>query len=309
MPRLIDELRAADCRVLMPHWTERSKEQAWIDYARHAALAASDPAMPVLLLDNVANYFYNGTPQEHWSLDKDFPNIAPPFPKFWCEWRMVTKIHSEAGDVDISQWLPQGGRVGQLFHAIEPKDCKGEGIPENARWIYWCDMWIDYSRPHVTADGPQGATFICVDAEGRAIGNPWMQSYGDEASAEILKNIMAWYNPALLAISFLHCRNVQLVDNAVDPKLAKRYRERHGGVNPTAYKTLIIEPLKAILRSEGRAHEHGLAKAMHICRGHFKDYREGRGLFGKYHQLVWQPSLVRGTKGKAAPAREIEVRV
>jgi hypothetical protein len=48
---------------------------------------------------------------------------------------------------------------------------------------------------------------------------------------------------------------------------------------------------------------------MHICRGHFKDYREGRGLFGKYHQLVWHPSLVRGTKGDKPAAREIEVKL
>jgi hypothetical protein len=140
-----------------------------------------------------------------------------------------------------------------------------------------------------------------------------MASFGDESVSEVMKNIMAWYNPALLAISFLHCKNVQLVDHAVDRKLAKRYRERHGGTAPTGYKTLVIEPLKAILRGEGRAHEHGLAKAMHICCGHFKDYREGRGLFGKYKQLVWRPSVVRGTKrgtkGRGAPPREIEVKV
>jgi hypothetical protein len=48
---------------------------------------------------------------------------------------------------------------------------------------------------------------------------------------------------------------------------------------------------------------------MHICRGHFRDYREGKGLFGKYKQLVWTPMTVRGTRGKDAPAREIEIKV
>jgi hypothetical protein len=37
----------------------------------------------------------------------------------------------------------------------------------------------------------------------------------------------------------------------------------------------VIEPLRQILRTQGRAHEHGIAKAMHICRGHLRDYREG----------------------------------
>jgi hypothetical protein len=101
-----------------------------------------------------------------------------------------------------------------------------------------------------------------------------------------------------------------LMNNNVSMALAKKYMARHG-VDPTPYKTLVIEPLKQILRQEG-GHQQGgnsLQKALHICRGHFRDYREGRGLFGKYHQLVWMPSLVRGTRGSKAPPREIEVKV
>ena len=51
--------------------------------------------------------------------------------------------------------------------------------------------------PEAVADGPHGAVWFCVDAEGRAIGNPCMQSYGDDATGEVMKNIMAWYNPLL----------------------------------------------------------------------------------------------------------------
>ena len=307
MPRLIDDLRA-NGKVQMPFFVAPRLEKAWITYAKMLMDVASDPALPVLLIDNVAEYFYSGTDQEYWDVGKDFPNIAPPFPAFWVEWRMVPKIRSTDGDVDLSGWLPQGGRVGQYFRAVDPKDVSGQNIPENTRWIYWCDMWVDYRRSAVTADGPHGAMWICVDAEGRAIGNPWLQSYAEKSGEDLLKSLMSWYNPALLAISFLHCQNVALVDNPVPAKLAKRYRERHG-ITPTAYKTLTIEPLKAILRKEGRSDQVGMQKALHICRGHFRDYREGRGLFGKYHKLVWTPSVVRGTKGKAAPPREIEVKL
>ena len=47
------------------------------------------------------------------------------------------------------------------------------------------------------------------------------------------------------------------------------------------------------------------------CRGHFRDYREGRGLFGKYKQLVWTPMGLRGgrEKGEKTPAREMEIKV
>jgi hypothetical protein len=308
MPRLIDDLRAGG-KVRMPWFVQPSKEAIWIEYAKRVTAMANEPELPVMVIDNVADYLYMGTDQEHWSLERDFPNLAPPFPMFWVEFKMARTIHSkEQGDTDVSKWLPQGGRVGQLFMACDRESVKGEGIPENTRWVYWCDMFCDYGRRDATADGPQGAMFLCVDADGRAIGAPWMQSYCAEEDSSLMKNVMAWYHPTFLAISFLHCKNVQLVDNAVDAKLAKRHRERHG-IAPTDYKTLIIEPLKQVLRQEGRVHENGLAKAMHICRGHFADYTQGRGLFGKYHGKYWMPAVVRGTKGKAAPARAMEVKV
>ena len=308
MPRLIDDLRAT-AKIGMPWFVEPSKETLWVDYAKRVLELVHDRTLPVLLIDNVAEYLYAGTDQEYWALDKDFPNIAPPFPMFWCEYKMVRTIHSKTeGDTDVSKWLPQGGRVGLLFTAVSREDAQGQGIPDDAHWIYWCDMFTDYNKPKVTADGPQGATFLCVDAQGRAVSKPWMQTYCSEANAELMKHTMSWYNPVWLAISFLHCKNVQIIENAIDKPLAKKWAAKHGGLQPTSYKTLVIEPLKAILRNEGRAHEHGLQKAMHICRGHFADYTQGRGLFGKYHGKYWMPSTVRGTKGKAA-ARVMEVKV
>ena len=40
----------------------------------------------------------------------------------------------------------QGGRVGQFLHALDPSEVTAEGVPENCKWIYWCDMWTDYHR-------------------------------------------------------------------------------------------------------------------------------------------------------------------
>ena len=94
MPRLIDDLRATG-KVAMPYYVLPRLRQAWLDYAERVSEAAGDPDLPVLLIDNVAEYFYSGTDQEYWSLDKDFPNLAPPFRSFWCEFKMVRTIHSK----------------------------------------------------------------------------------------------------------------------------------------------------------------------------------------------------------------------
>ena len=167
-------------------------------------------------------------------------------------------------------------------------------------------MWVDYGRREAVADGPHGAVWICVDAEGRAIGNPCMESYGDDATGEVIKNIMAWYNPSLLAISFLHCKNVTMVHHAVDKPLAKKWAARHGGMRPTAYKT-------GDRAAQGRASQRGPRAraragegASHLP-GAFLRLRRGAAYLGNIGKF-WIPSTVRGTKGKAAP-REIEVKV
>ena len=307
MPRLIDDLRASDARVEMPHFVPPDKQDAWEVLARCTSEILLSPELPVLLIDNVAEYYFT-TDQEYWDLRYDFPNLAPPYPAFWCECRLVPKIHSkQCGDTDLSSLVPRG-REGMLIHGLNPADCVFEDLPANTRWVLWCELFVDFGKRGITATGPHGSMFLCVDAEGAIIDTPWMQSYAAKEDEEIIKSYMTWLHPAFLAISFLHCKNVTVIDNDVPAPLAKRYRERHG-VAPCHYKTLVIEPLKKILRHEGRSREVGLAKAMHICRGHFKDYREGRGLFGKYKQLVWMPSIVRGTRGKSAPAREIEVKL
>jgi hypothetical protein len=309
MPRLIDDIRAAKA-LQMPWFVV--KEREWAAHTQRVLDILKDRQLPVLLIDNVADYYFKSTDQEFWTLDRDFPNGAPPFPSFWCEHRLPKLIHSrEHGDTHTGT---EGGRIGVFCAAVDPALSKYEGqAPEGVKWILWSEIFVDYGRWRSSGliDGPVGSIFMCVDAEGRFLGLPWMQSYAasDEYSLEVMRSMMTWLHPMLLAVSFLHCKNVALEDHKVDAPLAKKYRARHG-VDPTPYKTLVIEPLKAILRKEGgHGSGNGLAKALHICRGHFRDYREGRGLFGKYHGQFWIPATVRGTKGKSAPAREIEVRV
>jgi len=310
MPKLIDDMRRKGAAFAAPTFLRPEMEDFWTQQMMGLADILRDPQLPVLMIDNVAEYFYVGTDQEHWDLKRDFPNLAPPFPQFWCEFKMVRKIHSkECGDVDMTRVMPQGGRVGQLFTVLDPKEVKMVEVPENTKWALWAELFIDFSQPGITVTGPHGAMLLCVDAEGRITGSPNIQSLVRKEEEKMLQAYISWLNPALLAVSFLHCKNVQVVENVAPKPLQKRYGERHEGSRIAPYKTLVIEPLKQILRTQGGSGQVGLAKAMHICRGHFRDYREGKGLFGKYHQLVWTPAIVRGTKGKEAPPREIEVKI
>jgi hypothetical protein len=223
---------------------------------------------------------------------------------------MVTHIHSkEKGHTDVAGLVGTKGRIGALIHAIDPAQAKAEDVPADTRWILWCELFIDYGMSkHDRCTGPHGSVFMCVDAQGHLIERPWMQGFARASDAEFMRSLMTWFYPTLLAVSFLHCKNVTVNHETVSKPLAKKWHTRTGHW-PARYQTLVIEPLKQILRHEGKSDQHGVAKAMHICRGHFRDYREGRGLFGRYKQLVWTPMTVRGTKGKSAPPREVEVRL
>jgi hypothetical protein len=310
MPRLIDILRA-ERAFQMPVWTAPRYYSAWEQHTLHLAPLLDNPELPVLLIDNVADYYYHGSDQEHWDLASDFPNLAPPFPAFWAEHRMPSHIYSkEKGRSDVAELMGTKGRVGTLVHTLDPAMIRGEGdLPPGTKWVLWAELFIDYGmNKHDRPTGPHGSTFFTIDAEGRLLGRPWIQGFARDEDAEYMRALMTWFHPTFLAVSFLHCKNVTVNHESVPKPLAKKWHEKTGQW-PAKYQTLIIEPLKQILRREGKSDQVGVAKAMHICRGHFRDYREGRGLFGKYKQLVWTPMTVRGTRGKSAPPREVEVRL
>jgi hypothetical protein len=263
----------------------------------------------VLLIDNVADYYYRGTDQEYWDLGRDFPNMAPPYQMFWTEHKLPHTIRSgEFGNTEC-EFIGKDARSGVFWVAVDRADWpRHEDLPETVRWVLTAEMFIDYDAHGKLIEGPTGTMGLMVDSEGTLVGTPMMKCYSGGQHEEVLKGFITWLHPALLAVSFLHCRNVKVIDNETPAPLAKKYHARTG-VWPRPFHTLEIDPLRQILKTQGNAQANGLAKAMHICRGHFKDYREGRGLFGKYHQIVWQPSVVRGTQGKEAGHREVRIKL
>lgn len=96
-----------------------------------------------------------------------------------------------------------------------------------------------------------------------------------------------------LALTFLHCKNVDLDNRTPDPALAKRTWERRH-IKLHSFHTLHIEPMAAKMKSLNVGHGQGWRKRLHICRGHFKDYRE-RGLFGKTPGIFWWDAQLKGS--------------
>jgi hypothetical protein len=138
----------------------------------------------------------------------------------------------------------------------------------------------------------QCAEILFVDGDGKFITEPGYDvdatAYQgmDQNECNVFRTMRF---PALFAISLMHCKNVKKIPRGRGTTPGRR---NHKPCKFT-YKVLDIEPMKRVLRTEGQCETVGLKRALHICRGHFKDFSE-KGLFGKLHGVYWWDSQVRG---------------
>lgn len=75
------------------------------------------------------------------------------------------------------------------------------------------------------------------------------------------------------------------------------------------YHVLDITPMRQVLRIEGGEAQNGTKRALHICRGHFANYSQGRGLFGKYHGMYWIDQHVRGSASRGFALKDYRVKL
>src|SRR5277367_6488781 len=66
----------------------------------------------------IADYLYLGTDQENWYLDKDFPNIAPPWPVMFCSWKEPRKSFSNGKIIDRTEHV-KDLEIGCLMEAVD----------------------------------------------------------------------------------------------------------------------------------------------------------------------------------------------
>jgi len=259
----------------------------------------------VVRVQNVADYIYS-LEQEYFNVTSDFPNLAPPFPVFWMEFSIPDKLYDGERFRDV-EW--HDTRFGFLFMSQE--------IGEDN--LYWDIDIVGFIKPGGKAreDGRGEAIEVFhwdvgIDKNGGVAKDfsfraPHKANLTTEERLEIEVQAEGWaYNmlcPCLLAISFLHCKNVHIISHS--PRVAGRRPRRYEP--KIRFHTLQIEPMKKILRDEGGSEKTGIKHALHICRGHFKDFTKGKGLFGRYKEIYWWDSQVRGSGIKGAVLKDYSV--
>lgn len=279
-----------------------AKMVRWVDGApsvthERIPLPWAGPVGPIVVVDNVVDYFFS-LPSEKWAAE-DFPCIAPPWPRFVLESRAPRLINRE-------------GRIEHTNHGVRAAsgvlvDTIRDGSGE------WCLRFAMFARsggdlawmPYLLLVGVATDGSIRLLDDGQdcspdsyigmlALGDAppdWEQRLGD-----------LW--PYLFALSLINCKNTTLREQSPPPKLARAAAKRGRPIH--RHHVLEIEPMREVLRSEGQSDEVGLRRAVHICRGHFKDYRE-HGLFGRNHGVYWWSQYARGSASEGIVTKDYAV--
>jgi hypothetical protein len=101
--------------------------------------------------------------------------------------------------------------------------------------------------------------------------------------------------PVVCALQRLACSNVEAVPRA-QLQLAKK-RKRRSVKQGMSYRVLVVRSKDGTIRTLSPRKKDGEAKVrFHTRRGHYRDYRKGKGLFGKLSKLVWVESHACGNK-------------
>jgi len=155
-----------------------------------------------------------------------------------------------------------------------------------------------------------GFASLPVSPDGVPDWSQYKLGYDDDATdqqraggAEAMAEALAF---ALLAFRFMHARGVEMRET-VAPRHERRRAEKEGKPAPVTYKTLEITGMTRTLATEGDIATNGIAKAMHLCRGHFADYTKGSGLFGRYRVEVFVPDHVRGRKQRGVIVKDYTI--
>lgn len=288
-------------------------------------------AAQLVVIDNVAAYYFQEAERKRGednaiSAD-DFPNVMLPFPFTFLDMRppAADQLRERFPEVGIlMRMIPKTDNVLSVFEADDIQwigTNKQYFVSDETKHLLICTTFaydhFEHQIHHV------GNFSVPVGMDGRIVssketGVPWLSrvflSPNKDETQERMVTLIRFYLeryvfPGLLGLSFMHCRNVRMTEERPPEKLSRKYQKRTG--RPLLkYHILHIDHMKQVLEREGNVSTHGLKRALHICRGHFKHYgQDGKGLlFGKYTATIWTPMHTRGAKEEGVVVKDYDVK-
>ena len=93
-----------------------------------------------------------------------------------------------------------------------------------------------------------------------------------------------------VTLARINCKNVFL---ATDPASRRKPTGKSTARPEIVWRRVVIKPVMGKVSSSSA--DSGSDIRFHGVRGHFSDYRSGKGLFGKHRGVYWVPAHYRGT--------------
>jgi len=128
----------------------------------------------------------------------------------------------------------------------------------------------------------------------------------------VLDTALNWWAICIHINVLINCKNIRMVTNKeTGIKRVKRVKSKKKRTLKTEieFKTLVLD------LTEKQQKELGLpatvavgSKGFHLCRGHFKNYKNGKGLFGRYKGVYWWLARVRGTDKSKIIVKDYEIK-
>lgn len=258
--------------------------------------------VPVFEISNVAEYFYDVTPQEEWDLFADFPKPIPPFEQCWMEWDVPRFTINDKGrrPLEMAEWVT---RIGCFVGCDQPEELPDRYLRRvnmapfcytKQRRVMMMPIMIfalDHEFNPVEADPRQRRPLFAFPAVDFSKG---LTTEETEDARTMGTSSCTLLYVALLALSLVNCRNVTM------RQIKNKQREltgsqRRRGIEQTAdYHIIEIQPMKQVIKGETGEEGYSRAAAT-IVRGHFKDYSHGKGLFGKLKGQFWWEQRLTGS--------------
>jgi hypothetical protein len=259
-------------------------------------------------VDNVAHYVHVDSPdgkRRPFQIKDSIPNIAPLAPIMWFEYggqSVGKKPMQHFGCFLTIDYDREGGRASK-WDNVEP--------PENIRWVLRAEYFSKLSNGDMTTS--DWIYFITVGDDGQFLGVSEMKNtrYGPATPDDYVPDVQeckVWHEEiivSLMAICFAHCKGTE-IEERQPSRQVRRAAERKGKPVFT-FHTIDIQPATRVLHTEGHINENGLARALHICRGHFAHYTADKPLFGKYTGTFYRPMHVRGKAEQGVSIKDYRV--
>jgi hypothetical protein len=277
MMRLFDRVASGE-RVFDLNGTEVSAKQT-------AALRKSCHENVRVVADEAAQYFWQSK-QDIWDpKDGSFGPLRAPFDAMWIEW-----------NTPMSQWTTDGWQQNEpapfaIFVNTRHESDKHITVLHGVHWqaSHRCVML-----------GPVGGLLVVDDAgvvnEHRLLSNESIVGRQSDfyglGTSELATQMYQMYFPGLLALGWMNCKNINLVTDRPNERIAKK-RQRRGKFAGLSYERLVIDGAAGQPTRSNREAE-ATGKRLHMVRGHFATYTDERPLFGRVTGTFWRAWHVRG---------------